>query len=147
MHLIARYFITRYPITRYDEQFVMKITDIEVFVLKTDLDTPFAFSQGWVTQRSATLVRVTTENGLYGWGEAFAQGLEPPEIAAAAIEHALKPLLLGESALDVSVLWQKMYSRTRDYGRKGSVVAAISAIDIALWDIAGHFYHSPSISC
>ena len=122
---------------------VMKITDIEVFVLKTSLDTPFAFSQGWVTQRSATLVRVTTENGLQGWGEAFAQGLEPPEIAAAAIEHALKPLLVGESALDIAVLWNTMYSRTRDYGRKGSVVAAISAVDTALWDIAGHFYQQP----
>ena len=121
----------------------MKITDIEVFVLKTSLDTPFAFSQGWVTQRSATLVRVTTENGLQGWGEAFAQGLEPPEIAAAAIEHALKPLLVGESALDIAVLWNKMYSCTRDYGRKGSVVAAISAVDTALWDIAGHFYQQP----
>ena len=122
---------------------VMKITDIEVFVLKTSLDTPFAFSQGWVTQRSATLVRVTTENGLQGWGEAFAQGLEPPEIAAAAIEHALKPLLVGESALDIAVLWNTMYSRTRDYGRKGSVVAAISAVDTALWDIVGHFYQQP----
>ena len=121
----------------------MKITDIEIFVLKTSLDTPFAFSQGWVTQRSATLVRVTTENGLQGWGEAFAQGLEPPEIAAAAIEHALKPLLVGESALDIAVLWNKMYSRTRDYGRKGSVVAAISAVDTALWDIVGHFYQQP----
>ena len=121
----------------------MKITDIDVFILKTPLDTPFAFSQGWVKQRSATLVRMTTDNGLHGWGEAFAQGLEPPEIAAAAIEHALKPLLIGENALDSSVLWQKMYSRTRDYGRKGSVVAAISAVDIALWDLAGHFYQQP----
>ena len=126
-----------------DQRGVMKITDIEVFVLKTSLDTPFAFSQGWVTQRSATLVRVTTENGLQGWGEAFAQGLEPPEIAAAAIEHALKPLLLGESALDIAVLWHKMYSSTRDFGRKGSVVAAISAVDTALWDVAGHFYQQP----
>lgn len=121
----------------------MKITDVEVFVLKTALETPFAFSQGWVTQRSATLVRVTTDSGLQGWGEAFAQGLEPPEIAAAAVEHALKPLIVGESPLDISVLWQKMYSRTRDYGRKGSVVAAISAVDIALWDIAGKFYQQP----
>jgi len=121
----------------------MKITEIEVIVLKTKLDTPFAFSQGWVTQRAATLVKVTTENGLHGWGEAFAQGLEPPEIAAAAIEHALKPLLLGENALDISVLWQRMYSRTRDFGRKGSVIAAISAIDIALWDLAGQFYQQP----
>lgn len=121
----------------------MNIKNIDVFVLKTALDTPFAFSQGWVTQRSATLVRITTDNGLHGWGEAFAQGLEPPEIAAAAIQHALAPLLIGQNALDISVLWHKMYSRTRDYGRKGSVIAAISAIDIALWDLAGHFYQQP----
>jgi D-galactarolactone cycloisomerase len=121
----------------------MKISAIDVFILKTPLDEPFAFSQGWVHQRSATLVKITTDTGITGWGEAFAQGLEPPEIAAAVIEHALKPLLIGESALDISVLWHKMYHRTRDYGRKGTVISAISAIDIALWDIAGHHYQQP----
>ncbi len=121
----------------------MKISSVEVYVLKTPLDTPFAFSQGWVHQRSATLVKISTDNGLTGWGEAFTQGLEPPEIAAAAIEHALKPHLLGASALDRSVLWHQLYHTTRDYGRKGSVVAAISAVDIALWDLAGHYYQQP----
>ncbi|MBX2870045.1 MAG: mandelate racemase/muconate lactonizing enzyme family protein [Acidiferrobacterales bacterium] len=121
----------------------MKITQIEVFVLKTELDTPFAFSQGWVHQRAATLVRVRSDNGLVGWGEAFAQGLEPPEIAAAVIEHALKPLLIDQNPLDTAVLWQRMYTQTRDFGRKGSVVSAISAIDTALWDLAGHFYQKP----
>ena len=121
----------------------MNISDVSVFVLKTALEEPFAFSQGWVFQRAATLVRVTTDNGLVGWGEAFAQGLEPPEIAAAAIEHALKPVVLGQNALDSNVLWHAMYHKTRDYGRKGSVVSAISAIDVALWDIAGQFYSKP----
>lgn len=115
----------------------MKIVDVQVHVLKSALAEPFAFSQGWVRQRSATLVEVTTDAGLAGWGEAFAQGLEPPEIAAAAIEHALKPLVLGADPRDTEVLWHRMYHATRDYGRKGSVVAAISAIDIALWDLAG----------
>ena len=115
----------------------MKITDIKVHVLKSLLAQPFAFSQGWVRQRSATLVEVSTDDGIIGWGEAFAQGLEPPEIAAAAITHALKPLVLGADPLATEVLWHRMYHATRDYGRKGSVVAAISAIDIALWDIAG----------
>ena len=121
----------------------MKIAAIDVFVLKTSLDTPFAFSQGWVKQRSATLVRITSDSGLVGWGEAFAQGLEPPEIAASAIEHAFKPLLLGEDALAPAVQWQRMYVRSRDYGRKGTIVAAISAIDIALWDLCGQFYEQP----
>ncbi len=121
----------------------MKVTGIRVHVLKSALAEPFAFSQGWVKQRSATLVEVSTDAGITGWGEAFAQGLEPPEIAAAAIEHALKPLILGADPRDTEVLWHRMYHATRDYGRKGSVVAAISAIDIALWDIAARSYNVP----
>ena len=121
----------------------MKIIDIKIHVLKSPLAEPFAFSQGWVRQRSATLVEVLTEEGITGWGEAFAQGLEPPEIAAAAVQYALKPLILGANALDTEVLWHKMYHATRDFGRKGSVIAAISAVDIALWDIAGKTHHVP----
>ncbi|MBK8767989.1 MAG: mandelate racemase/muconate lactonizing enzyme family protein [Burkholderiaceae bacterium] len=121
----------------------MKITDLTVHVLKSPLAEPFAFSQGWVKQRSATLVEVHTDQGIVGWGEAFAQGLEPPEIAAAVIEHALKPLVLGADPLDTEVLWHRMYHRTRDYGRKGSVTAGISAVDTALWDIAGKFHGLP----
>jgi D-galactarolactone cycloisomerase len=115
----------------------MKIVDLKVHVLKSPLAEPFAFSQGWVRQRSATLLEVVTDDGLVGWGEAFAQGLEPPEIAATVIEHALRPLVVGCDPLDTEVLWHRMYHMTRDYGRKGSVIAAISAVDIALWDIAG----------
>jgi D-galactarolactone cycloisomerase len=121
----------------------MKITELKVHVLKSPLAEPFAFSQGWVRQRSATLVELITDDGLVGWGEAFAQGLEPPEIAAAAVEHALKPLVLGCDPLDTEVLWHRMYHRTRDYGRKGSVIAAISAVDTALWDLAGKFHGLP----
>jgi D-galactarolactone cycloisomerase len=121
----------------------MKITDVRVHVLQSPLAQPFAFSQGWVHRRSATLVEVETDEGLVGWGEAFAQGLEPPQIAASAIEHALRPLVLGADPLDTEVLWHRMYHQTRDYGRKGSVVAAISAVDMALWDLAGHHYGQP----
>jgi D-galactarolactone cycloisomerase len=121
----------------------MKIIDVKVHVLQSPLAEPFAFSQGWVHRRSATLVEVITDAGLTGWGEAFAQGLEPPQIAASAIEHALRPLVLGADPLDIEVLWHRMYHQTRDYGRKGSVVAAISAIDMALWDLAGHHYQQP----
>ena len=121
----------------------MKIDRIDVHVLKSPLETPFAFSQGWVRQRSATLVEISTDQGLTGWGEAFAQGLEAPEIAAAAIERAFAPMLMGENPLDTERLWFAMYHRSRDFGRKGTVMAAISAIDIALWDLAGQFYCQP----
>ena len=121
----------------------MRIVAVDVFALRTPLARPFAFSQGRVTHRSATLVRVVADTGLEGWGEAFAQGLEPPQIAAAAIEHALAPLVLGANPLDRHVLWHRMHAATRDYGRTGSVVAAISAVDIALWDLAGHAHGVP----
>jgi D-galactarolactone cycloisomerase len=121
----------------------MRIVAINHHVLQSPLKQPFAFSQGWVTKRSATLAEIVTDYGITGWGEAFNQGLEPPQISAAVIEHALKPLVLGANPLDVEVLWHRMYHATRDYGRKGAVMAAISAIDTALWDIAGKSYGVP----
>jgi len=121
----------------------IKITNVDIHIIKSDLDVPFAFSQGWVNKRSATLVEIKTNEGIIGWGEAFCQGLEPPEISAAVIETALKPLLLNQSPLDIEVLWHKMYNNTRDFGRKGSVISGISAIDIALWDILGKYHNQP----
>jgi D-galactarolactone cycloisomerase len=115
----------------------MKITQVRAHVLRSALPEPFAFSQGWVASRGATLVEVETDQGVSGWGEALCQGLQPPEIAAAAIEHGLKDLVLGQDPLQPEVLWHRMYHHTRDYGQKGALIGAISAIDIALWDVAG----------
>ncbi len=120
-----------------------KIKSIDIHVIKTSLENPFAFSQGWVDKRSATLVEIKTNDDLSGWGEAFCQGMEPPEISAAVIKNSLEELLIGENPLNTEKLWYKMYNRTRDYGRKGSVLSAISAIDIALWDISGKYYNKP----
>ena len=121
----------------------MKITHVRAHVLRSELAQPFAFSQGWVASRGATLVEVQTDEGVTGWGEALCQGLQPPEIAASAVEHALKGLILGKDPLEPEVLWHRMYHHTRDYGQKGAVIGAISAIDIALWDIAGKVRREP----
>ena len=121
----------------------MKIKHINVHVIKSELDVPFAFSQGWVHQRAATLIEIITDEGITGWGECFPQGLEPPEIAAAAVENCFSEILKNQNPLDTERLWFEMYNRSRDFGRKGSVMAAISGIDIALWDIAGKFYNKP----
>ena len=59
------------------------------------------------------------------------------------IDRALRPLVIGQDPLEIEVLWHRMYHMTRDFGRKGSVIAAISAIDIALWDIAGKVRDEP----
>lgn len=121
----------------------MKITGVRAHCLASALSTPFAFSQGWVKSRGACLVEVQTDTGITGWGEALCQGLQPPQIAAAAIESALQPLLVGADPLQIEPLWHRMYLHTRDYGMKGAVIAAISAVDIALWDIAGKSLGQP----
>jgi len=121
----------------------VKITQVRAHVLRSPLAQPFAFSQGWVASRGATLVEVQTDEGVTGWGEALCQGLQPPEIAAAAVEHALKKLLLEKDPLQPEVLWHSMYHHTRDYGMKGALVGAISGVDIALWDICGKVRKEP----
>ncbi len=121
----------------------MKITQVRAHVLRSALEQPFAFSQGWVSSRGATLVEVETDEGVTGWGEALCQGLQPPQIAAAAIDHVLKNLVVGADPLQPEVLWHRMYHHTRDYGQKGALIGAISGIDIALWDIAGKARREP----
>jgi D-galactarolactone cycloisomerase len=121
----------------------VKIVALRAHCLQSALETPFAFSQGWVRSRGACLVEVQTDAGITGWGEALCQGLQPPQIAAAAIETALEPLLVGADPLQIEPLWQRMYMHTRDYGMKGAMVAAISGVDIALWDIAGKALGQP----
>ncbi len=121
----------------------MKITGVSAHCLASELETPFAFSQGWAKRRGACIVEVQTDAGLTGWGEALCQGLQPPQIAAAAVESALKPLLLGADPLQIEPLWHRMYMQTRDYGMKGAMIAAISGVDIALWDLAGKSLGQP----
>jgi D-galactarolactone cycloisomerase len=121
----------------------VKITAVRAHCIASALETPFAFSQGWVKSRGACLVEVQTDEGLTGWGEALCQGLQPPAIAAAAVESALAPLLLGEDPRQIEPLWQRMYMRTRDYGMKGAILAAISGVDIALWDVTGKALGQP----
>jgi len=81
----------------------MKIADVKVHVLTAPLETPFAFSMGWVKKRSAAIVEMTTKTGVVGWGESLCHGLQPPEVSAAIITHALAPIVLGQDVFDADV--------------------------------------------
>lgn len=81
----------------------------------------------------AVLVRVNTDEGFSGVGSVGAGN----GAAAYVIEHHLQAIVVGENPFDVEVLWEKMFRSTFNYGRKGLVLEAISAVDIALWDIIG----------
>ena len=121
----------------------MKIVDLKTHVLSLPLAQPFAFSMGVVQRRSAVIVELSTDDGVTGWGEALCHGLQPPQVAAAVVEHALKPIVLGQDPFDVDVLWERMYNLTRPFGQKGAVPNAISAVDIALWDCLGRALGKP----
>jgi len=115
----------------------MKITGVTTYVLEGLLkDKAFGWSQ-WVTDRRQTaLCVISTDEGIEGVGEAFFIG-GPASIAAYMIKEAYAPLLVGRDPLQTSVIWDFLYNRTRDQGRKGLPISALSAVDIALWDIKG----------
>ena len=119
-------------------QIGMKIKKIEPFVITHELDTPFYFSQWQYDTRKICLVKITLEDGTYGWGE----GYGPANVIKAGIEF-FRPFLIGKVALENEVLWQDMYRRSMDYARSGSLQASISAIDIALWDLKGKLLNQP----
>lgn len=98
------------------------------------------------TQFETALVRVETSDGFIGWGEA--QAPLAPEVACTIIGVLLAPVLVGEdfdgSPLRIAELWDRMYSTMRVRGQTGGfMMDAISAIDIALWDLAGKSAGTP----
>lgn len=94
------------------------------------------------TVRQALLVKIETDTELYGIGEAFCYG-SPLPVGKAIIEKQLAPHLIGEDPENIEKLWQTMYYRTVANGRRGVVMACISGIDIALWDLLGKAVHRP----
>jgi len=113
----------------------MKVTDVVAYPMRCTLREPFAYSQKWFQGRTAMLVRVATDAGIEGWGEVFCHDAWPA--LAPLVERVYKPLIVGMDPLGIEVIWNLLYNWTRDYGQKGLTTAAISGIDIALWDIMG----------
>jgi L-alanine-DL-glutamate epimerase-like enolase superfamily enzyme len=79
------------------------------------------------------VVRLRTDDGLEGLGSVGVGNGS----ALYILEHSLKPIVLGANPFDVELLWEKMYRSTIYFGRKGTALEAISAVDIALWDLMG----------
>ncbi len=114
----------------------MKITAVRTTPLRYECEKPYMSASGTQAARSALLVEVETDTGLTGIGEAGTSG-GPVVSTQTIIEQELTPLLVGEDPLLIERLWQKMFVRTRQHGRRGILLHAISGIDIALWDLAG----------
>jgi L-rhamnonate dehydratase len=87
------------------------------------------------------LVRVTTDTGLVGHGEAVSNATVARSIVeaprSAPFRHGLGVGLIGADPLDPEARWLDMYNASRWYGRRGAAIHAMAAVDTALWDIAG----------
>lgn len=113
----------------------MKITKIECFQLRCPCaEIHDALSTS--TARQAFLIKVETDNGLYGIGEAFSFGA-PMGALQEILKNQIEPILIGQKAENIEQLWRTMYWRTIANGRRSLTMAVISGIDIALWDLLG----------
>jgi L-alanine-DL-glutamate epimerase-like enolase superfamily enzyme len=121
----------------------MKITDVECHVLLApNYDPSFTSSA-----QDSLLVLIRTDEGLSGLGETDVN----PWIAKACIEapgthtmgRCIKELLIGSDPADIEGIWRKLYVATAMNGRRGAVVHAIGAIDMALWDLKGQALGRP----
>lgn len=116
----------------------MKITAVEAVPLEipfTHGGKPFGWGgQAW-TRLSILLVRVETDTGLVGWGEAFSYACR--RAVQAAVEDMIAPVALGADAGDIVALNQRLQQELHLQGRHGLTIFALSGLDIALWDIAG----------
>jgi L-alanine-DL-glutamate epimerase-like enolase superfamily enzyme len=85
---------------------------------------------------SVSLLRVSTDSQLVGLGDTYAGGWFYPEASAALVRH-FNGVLLGQDPRNVGMLVERMRSSCKYWGRVGGAINAISAIECALWDIAG----------
>jgi L-rhamnonate dehydratase len=120
----------------------MKITEIICQLLRIpSVEAKTASSQ------DAVLVRVRTDNGLEGIGEADSQPEVVKSIIDAPFSHniacGLRQMLIGENPLETERLWQKMHRKTMYFGRSSVTITAMAAIDMALWDLKGKHYGEP----
>jgi L-alanine-DL-glutamate epimerase-like enolase superfamily enzyme len=115
----------------------MEITDVAVHTLSL----PAVESTKADSSQDACIVEVETDEDITGIGEADSSPRVVEAIIEAPVSHdksaGLKEVVLGRDPFDVEVLWNEMYDRTYFYGRKGAAITAISAVDMALWDVIG----------
>lgn len=93
--------------------------------------------------RHVTLVKLRTTDGAEGWGECISQWPEAAIAVKALIDSGLGSVVLGSDPDDVELTWQRMRQHTFWYGNGGIAAFAISALDIALWDLKGKMHNVP----
>ena len=119
----------------------MKITSVTGILLRVPC-SPISDALTTSAARQAMLVRIETDAGFFGIGEAFSFGA-PLSAMKAVLDLQIAPSLVGEDPTESERLWNTLYWRTIANGRRSMTMAVISGVDIALWDILGKACHQP----
>ena len=120
----------------------MKIINIEVVPLTFEMKGAIWDAQHLFSARQALVVKVQTDEGIVGYGESASFG-GPLVTTATVVMKELSPFYLGQDPFLVEHLWDTVYRTTVQHGRRGVVIAALSGIDIAVWDIIGKALDTP----
>ena len=114
----------------------MRIDNIETFLIRLPFETGDT-AKNWRGGRTLdyVLIRIDTDAGLSGWGDAFGYGAAPA--TKAAVDRMIAPSLIGRDARDIAGISHSLQRANHIWGRYGVTMFAISGIDIALWDLAG----------
>jgi L-alanine-DL-glutamate epimerase-like enolase superfamily enzyme len=120
----------------------MRITDVRTIPVEVKLAVPVYDANYTMATKPALLVEVETDQGLVGLGESAHFG-GPMASTAQVIEGELRDYLVGQDPRNIEYLWEMMHKRAYKHARGGIVIAAISGIDIALWDLRGKMAGMP----
>ncbi len=118
-----------------------KIAKVDVHLVSYQVASGFADATRTVETVGYTVVRVTTDQGLEGLGITYHE--VGGEATVALIRHNIAPRLMGRDPFETEALWQEFFGYLRGVGRKGLTFCALSAIDIALWDLKGKILDMP----
>jgi D-galactarolactone cycloisomerase len=123
----------------------MKIKTVEPFRISLPFEhgaPKSAFGIGTdVPGMEAVYIRVETDDGIVGWGEAFGFGGAP--VVETAVSRMVAPLAIDRDPTDIAALMTEIRHRVHNAGHNGPVGFALSGLDIALWDIAGKAANQP----
>lgn len=122
----------------------MEVIDVEAIPLEHDLGegNGFGGTRGITHTRTATLVRLTADDGTVGWGEAFA----PPRTVATLVDEVFADAVVGLSPWDADGLADEVYAGDvggYHFGREGFFQAALTGVEVALWDLRGKLVGEP----
>lgn len=113
----------------------MKITRVQAITLRCTCE-PIHDALSTSTARQAVLVRISTDTGMYGIGEAFTYGA-PMAVMKYITEQQLGPMILGLDPEQTDEIFEMLYWRTIAFGRRSMTMGVLSGIDTALWDLRG----------